>query len=139
MRGAFGQDIDLVGALGGFAKWLPDDFVDTSPLQPLLDAIGRRAAGGALRAAAVRAEAAQGRKDRRQGCYAMFGGGVGKTLVLDNTLSLQNEVGFDLNVKDLAKHTSYRGRGSLGQFKSTPRSIDRTQHPGAEAVDSRGL
>ena len=38
MRGAFGQDIDLVGALGAvFAKWLPDDFVDMNALQPLLD------------------------------------------------------------------------------------------------------
>ena len=38
MRGAFGQDIDLVGALGAvFAKWLPDDYVDMNALQPLLD------------------------------------------------------------------------------------------------------
>ena len=37
-RGAFGQDIDLVGALGAvFAKWLPDDYVDMNALQPLLD------------------------------------------------------------------------------------------------------
>ena len=46
----------------------------------------------------------------------------GKTLVLDKLRqAFKNEVGFDLNVKDLAKHTSYRGRGSLGQFlKSIP-------------------
>ena len=63
MRGAFGQDIDLVGALGAvFAKWLPDDFVDMNALQPLLDKYDatrrlpeppRAARAAARRAAAV--------------------------------------------------------------------------------------
>ena len=52
----------------------------------------------------------------------MFGGGAGQDAGVGQAAqAFKNEVGFDLNVKDLAKHTSYRGRGSLGQFlKSIP-------------------
>jgi len=127
MRGAFGQDIDLVGALGAvFAKWLPDDYVDMNALQPLLDKYDatRRLPEPprqTLRERAPRPPKVE-KIDAKAVILKCLEAAPGKTLVLDKLRqAFKNEVGFDLNVKDLAKHTSYKGRGSLGQFlKSIP-------------------
>ena len=128
MRGAFGQDIDLVGALGAvFAKWLPDDYVDMNALQPLLDKYDATHRLPEPPRATMRAERAPRppkveKIDAKAIILKCLEAAPGKTLVLDKLRqAFKNEVGFDLNVKDLAKHTSYRGRGSLGQFlKSIP-------------------
>ena len=140
MRGSYGQEIDLVGALGAvFAKWLPPQSVNMNALQPLLDKFDStsRAPEPPRRAPTSKFGATDCRVappkppvnksiDARAAIIRILEGAPGKALVLDKLRqAFKGEMGFDLHVNDLKKHAGYRGRGTLGQFLKTIPDVHR--------------